>query len=135
MPFSLLSPVAAIKMICVNRRPEKQLRKAAEACDVLAPATRLLRLGIVETELETLISSTLNRYRHARTASRRLHAAMAALLPPATQGRWRDEWLGELPTLPTRRSRPRFAAHTKFGIPRLAVTLCRPALRSAQARP
>lgn len=93
MPFSLLSPAAAIKMICVNRRPEKQLRKAAEACDVFVPAARLLRLGIVETELETLASSTLNRYRHARTASRRLLAAMAALLPrPPRAGGATNGW-------------------------------------------
>ena len=85
MPFSLLAPAAALKMISVNLRPEKQLRKAAEARDVFVPAAQLLRLDIVEAELETLASSTLNRYRHARTASRGLLTAMAALLPPAPQ--------------------------------------------------
>jgi hypothetical protein len=135
MPFSLLAPAAALKVICVNLRPENQLCKATEARDVFVLAAWLLRLNIVETELETLASSTLNRYRHARTASRRLLTAMAALLPPATQARWRDEWLGELHTLPTRRSRARCAAHTLFGVPGLAVTLRRPALRSSQARP
>lgn len=135
MPFSLLAPAAALKMISVNLRPEKQLRKAAEARDVFVPAAQLLRLDIAEAEPETLASSTLNRYRHARTASRRLLTAMAALLPPALQARWRDELLGELHTLPTRRSRTRFATHPLDGVPRLAVTLRRPALRSRQARP
>lgn len=121
MPFSLLAPAAALKMICVNLRLEKQLCKATEAHHVFVPAAWLLRLDTVETELEILASSTLNRYRYARTASRRLLAAMAALLPPATQARWRDELWGEL--------------HTLFGVPRLAVTLRRPALRSRQARP
>jgi hypothetical protein len=119
-------------VICVDLRPEKQLCKATEARDVFVLAAWLLRLNIVETEMETLASSTLNRYRHARTASRRLLTAMAALLPPTTQARWRDEWLGELHT---RCSRARFAAHTLFGVPGLAVTLRRPALRSRQARP
>lgn len=135
MPFSLLAPAAALKMISVNLRPEKQLRKAAEARDVFVPAAQLLRLDIAEAEPETLVSSTLNRYRHARTASRRLLTAMAALLPPASQARWRDEWPGELHTLPTLRSRSRFATHPLDGVPRLAVTLRRPALRSRQARP
>jgi hypothetical protein len=136
MPFSLLAPAAALKVICVSVRPEKQLCKATEARDVFVLAAWFLRLNIVETELETLASSTLNQYRHARTASRRLLTAMAALLPPAAQARWwRDEWLGELHTLATRRSRARCAAHTLFGVPGLAVTLRRPALRSGQARP
>ncbi len=60
---------------------------------------------------------------------------MAALLPLATQARWREEWLGELHILPSRRSRARFAAHTLLGVPRLAVTLRRRAPGSRQARP
>jgi GTP pyrophosphokinase len=115
-------------------RPEKQLRKAAEARDVFVPAARLLRLDVVEAELETLASTTLNRHRHARTASGRLLTAMAALLPSAAQARWREEWLGELHTLPARRSRARFAGHTLLGVPRLAVTLRRPAPGNRQAR-
>jgi (p)ppGpp synthase/HD superfamily hydrolase len=115
--------------------PDKQLRKAAEARDVFVPAARLLRLDTVEAELETLAFTTLSRNRHARTASGRLLAATTALLPPATQARWREEWLGELHTLPARRSRARFAAHTLLGVPRLAVTLRRPAPGSRQAPP
>jgi (p)ppGpp synthase/HD superfamily hydrolase len=116
-------------------RPEKQLRKATEARDFFVPAARLLRLEMVEAELETLASTTLSRHRHAHTASGRLLTAMAALLPPATQARWREEWLGELHTLPARRRRVCFAAHTLIGIPRLAVTLRRPAPGNRQARP
>lgn len=114
--------------------PEKQLRKAREVRDVFIPAARLLRLDTVESELETLASATLRRNRHARTVSGRLLTATAALLPPATQARWREEWLGELHTLPARRGRARFAAHTLLGVPRLAVTLRRPAPGSRQAR-
>jgi (p)ppGpp synthase/HD superfamily hydrolase len=116
-------------------RPEKQLRKAAEARDVSVPAARLLRLHTMESELETLASTTLSRNRYACTASGRLLTAMTVLLPPATQARWREEWLGELHTLPARRSRARFAAYTLLGVPRLAVTLRRPAPGSRQARP
>jgi (p)ppGpp synthase/HD superfamily hydrolase len=115
--------------------PDKQLRKATEARDVFVPAARLLHLDTVESELEALASTTLSRNRHARTASGRLLTATTALLPPATQARWREEWLGELHTLPARRSRARFAAHTLLGVPRLAVTLRRPAPGSRQARP
>src|SRR5580704_12742979 len=115
--------------------PDKQLQKAAQARDVFVPAARLLRLGTVESELAALASTTLSRNRYARTASGHLLTAMAALLPPATQGRWREEWLGELHTLPARRSRARFTAHTLLGVPRLAVTLRRPAPGSRQARP
>jgi GTP pyrophosphokinase len=52
--------------------------------------------------------------------------AMTALLPAATRTRWCEEWLGELHTLPARRDRGWFAAHTLLGIPRLALTLRRP---------
>jgi (p)ppGpp synthase/HD superfamily hydrolase len=115
--------------------PDKQLRKAAEARDVFVPAARLLRLDTVESELGTLAAATLRRNRHARTASGRLLTATAALLPPATRTRWRQEWLGELHSLPARRSRARFAVHTLLGIPRLAVTLRRSAPGAGQAPP
>jgi (p)ppGpp synthase/HD superfamily hydrolase len=106
---------------------EKQLRKARESLDFFVPAARLLSMDTVESELATLASATLRRNRHARTASGRLLTAMTALLPAAVRTRWREEWLGELHTLPARRSRARFAAHTLLGVPRLAVTLRRPA--------
>jgi hypothetical protein len=106
---------------------EKQLRKARESLAVFVPAARLLSMDKVESELETLASATLRRNRHARTISGRLLSVMTALLPAAAQTRWREEWLGELHTLPARRSRARFAAHTLLAIPRLAVTLRRPA--------
>ena len=115
--------------------PDKQLQKAAQARDVFVPAARLLRLSMVESELAALASATLSRNRYARTTSGRVLTATAALLPPAAQARWREEWLGELHTLPARRSRARFAAHTLLGVPRLAVTLRRPAPASRQVRP
>jgi (p)ppGpp synthase/HD superfamily hydrolase len=116
-------------------RPDKQLRKAREAREVFVPVARLLHLDTVQAELETLAAATLSRNRHARTASGRLLTATAALLPPATQARWREEWLGELSTLPARHSRARFAAHTLLAIARLAVTLRQPVPGAGQPRP
>jgi guanosine-3',5'-bis(diphosphate) 3'-pyrophosphohydrolase len=104
---------------------EKQLRKARESLDFFVPAARLLSMDTVESELAALASATLRRNRHARTTSGRLLTAMTALLPAAARTRWAEEWLGELHTLPTRRTRARFAAHTLLGLPRLAVTLHR----------
>jgi hypothetical protein len=52
---------------------------------------------------------------------------MTALLPAVTRARWREEWLGELSVLPTRRERVAFAAQTLPGMARLAATLYRPA--------
>jgi hypothetical protein len=135
MPFSLLAPAAALKTICINLQPDKQLNKPAEARNVFVPAVLLLRLGIAEADLETLTCSTLNQYRHVRTASIRLLTAMAALLLLAIPAGWRDAWPGELHILPMRRSRSRSTAHTLFGVPRSAETRRRPAFRSRQARP
>jgi (p)ppGpp synthase/HD superfamily hydrolase len=115
--------------------PDKQLRKAAEARDVFIPAARLLRLATVESELDTLAAATLSRNRHVRTASGRLLTATAALLPRTAQARWREEWLGELHTLPARRSRARFVMHTLLGVPRLAVILRRPVPGTRQVHP
>lgn len=115
--------------------PGKQFRKATEAREVFVPAARLLHLEMVGSELDALASATLSRTRHVRSASGRLLSAMVALLPPDTQARWREEWLGELHTLPARRHRACFAAHTVLGVPRLAVTLRRPAPGSRQAHP
>jgi hypothetical protein len=58
-------------------------------------------------------------------ASGRLLAATALLLPGRARRRWLDEWTGELATLPTRRSRARFALSMLAGMPALAVTLRR----------
>ena len=115
--------------------PGNQLRKATEAREVFVPAARLLHLEMVESELEALASATISRTRHVRSASGRLLTTMAALLPPDTQARWREESLGELHTLPARRGRARFAAHTVLGVPRLAVTLRRPVPGSRSAHP
>jgi hypothetical protein len=101
----------------------RQLRKAREALEIFVPAARLLGLATVEPEMEALAAAALQRNRHVRTASGRLVTMMTALLPAAARTRWREEWLGELHTLPARRSRVRFAAHTVLGVPRLAVTL------------
>jgi hypothetical protein len=112
-----------------------QLHKAIGALHIFVPAARPPGLETVDSELGTLTSATLTRYRHARTASGRLRITTAALLPPATQARWPDESLGEPSTLPARRSRARFAVHTPLGIPRLTVTLRRATPGTRQARP
>jgi GTP pyrophosphokinase len=104
----------------------KQLRKARESLDIFAPAAARLRMDAIGAELEILACATVKRNRHARSASGRLLLAVAALLPAANRARWCEEWLGELHTLPDRRSRARFAIHTMLGIPRLAVTVRRP---------
>jgi GTP pyrophosphokinase len=104
----------------------KQLRKAREACEFFVPVAARLSLQTIESELETLASATLRRHQHVGSASGRLLTAMTALLPGPAQTRWREEWMGELHTFPTRRARARFAVHTAFGVPRLAVTLRRP---------
>ncbi len=106
----------------------KQLRKAREALELFVPVARQLNLDAIRSELETLASAALQRNRRVDTLSGRvLSAAASALLPVATRTRWREEWLAELHTLPGRRDRARFAAHTLLGVPRLAVTLRLPA--------
>jgi GTP pyrophosphokinase len=105
---------------------DKQLRKARESLEFFAPVAARLSLQTTQSELEILASATLRRYQHAGSASGRLLTAMTALLPGPAQTRWREEWVGELHTFSTRRARARFAVHTMFGVPRLAVTLRRP---------
>jgi GTP pyrophosphokinase len=105
---------------------EKQLRKAREVREFFVPVAARLSLQTIESELETLASATFRRHQHVGSASGRLLTAMTALLPGPAQTRWREEWMGELHTFPTRRARVRFAVHTVLGVPRLAVTLRRP---------
>jgi len=42
---------------------------------------------------------------------------MTVLLPPVVRTRSREEWLGQLHTLPARSNQARFAAHTLLGVP------------------
>jgi (p)ppGpp synthase/HD superfamily hydrolase len=113
---------------------EKQLRKSRETLNILVPVAQQLSMDTIKSELETLASAALERNRHARKASGRLLAATAALLPAARRTRWREEWLGELHTLPTRRRRAGFVAHTLLGVLRMALSLRRPPISSGQAR-
>jgi (p)ppGpp synthase/HD superfamily hydrolase len=103
---------------------DKQLRKAREALEFFAPMAASVRT--IESELKALASATLQRHRYTGSASGRLLTLMTTILPTSAQIRWRDEWLGEFHTLPTRRAVARFALHTMLGVPRLAVTLRRP---------
>jgi GTP diphosphokinase / guanosine-3',5'-bis(diphosphate) 3'-diphosphatase len=113
-----------------------QVQKSRQTLEVLVPLARRLRLDTIRAELENLASGTLKRYGLPRaTASGRVLAATTALLPAAARARWREEWLGELSVLPTRRERVTFAAQTLRGIARLTVTLHRPAGGKRAYRP
>jgi hypothetical protein len=104
-----------------------QLRKSTQTLEVLAPLAGRLGLDAIRDELENLAEATLGRRGpRATSVSGRVLAATAVLLPHATRSRWRQEWIGELYTLPTRRQRVVFAARTMAGVVRLALTLRRP---------
>jgi hypothetical protein len=101
----------------------KQVQKSQQTLDVLVPVARALRIDPIGSDLESLAATVLRRLQPPSTASGRLLAATAVLLPPATRARWREEWLAELHELSTRRARLRFAAQILRGIGQLAVTL------------
>jgi hypothetical protein len=104
-----------------------QVQKSAETLRFLVPVARALRMAAIGSELENLASATLQRHsQRPGTAPGHLLAATAALLPAAARARWREEWLGELQVLGTRRERFTFAGQVVLGIGRLAVTLYRP---------
>src|SRR5262245_47883398 len=103
-----------------------RLSKSADSLEVLVPLAGSLGLHAIRAELEDLAVKTLASYGpDSAFLSRRLLTAAAALLPRAARSRWRDEWVGELSALPTRRQQAVFAARTLAGIPRLAATLRR----------
>jgi HD domain len=107
----------------------KQVQKSAETLEVLVPMARTLRLDAITSELESLASTTLQHHgQRPGTGSGHVLAATAALLPASARARWREEWLGELHMLATRRARVTFAAQIVLGIGRLVVTLYRPGL-------
>jgi len=104
-----------------------RVSKSRETLEVLLPLAASLGLDAVTAELEDLAAGMISRAGTGRaSASGRLLAGAAALLPAATRSRWRDEWAGELSALPTSRQRASFAARTLVGVPRLAATLRRP---------
>ena len=104
-----------------------QVQKSRQTLEALVPVARTLRLDTIKSELENLASDTLRRYGQcAATASWRVLAVATVLLPAAARARWREEWLGELAVLPTRRERFTFAVRTLLGIAQLAITLYRP---------
>jgi hypothetical protein len=117
--------------------PAKQQRKSREAIEAFVPLARALGMPDMERELADRAAAVLaapgldgtrsaTRLAAAAGASRRMLALTALLLPGPARGRWLDEWTGELNTLPTRRSRARFAVSMLAGMPAMAVTLRRP---------
>lgn len=106
----------------------RQLQKSRQTLKVQVPLARALGMDAIRSELENLASATLQLYGPPpQTAAGRMLAAAAGLLPASARARWREEWLGELHVLATRRERVTFAAQIVLGIGRLAVTLYRPA--------
>jgi hypothetical protein len=110
----------------------KQVDKSRQTLAVLVPLAHALGMNSLGAELESLAAATL-RGRPGGTASGRLLAAAAVLLPPQERARWRAEWLAELDVLPSRRERIRFAVQITLGIGRLATTLYQPAAAARQA--
>lgn len=114
--------------------PNTQNLKSRQTLQVHAPVAHLLGMDKIKRELEGLASAILYpglSARGPRAVSERVLAAFVVLLPSATRARWLEEWTGELSVLPTRRARVRFAVQMLRGMPRLAVTLRRPATRDA----
>jgi hypothetical protein len=105
----------------------KQVRKAQQTLDVIVPIANTLEMDALTAELESLAIATLRRHgQRAETASGQLLAAVTALLPADARARWREEWLGELHKLPTRRERASFVMQIMAGIGQLAITLYQP---------
>jgi len=102
--------------------PARQAEKSRQTLEVQVPLARALGADTIGAELASLASATLRQHRRPAVASRMLYAT-AALLPASDRARWRQEWLAELHTLPTRRERATFAAQIMIGAGRLAVTL------------
>jgi HD domain len=108
--------------------PPTQVRKSRQTLEVLVPLARTIGMDVFTSELENRASAALQHHgQRLRTASGYVLAATAALLPASARTRWREEWLGELHVLATRRERITFAVQIMLGIGRLAVTLYQPA--------
>jgi hypothetical protein len=114
----------------------KQREKAAETLRVVAPLAHRLGMAKIGRELEEIAAATL--YEGPAQPSvpadlrvtRRMLEVAAMLLPAAVRGRWLEEWMGELHTLPAR-GRVRFTAQLLCGMPRLAAALHRSSVRTA----
>jgi len=101
-----------------------QVDRSAQTLRVQAPMARALGADTIGAELADLASATLRRHHQAPpTASGRILALSAMLLPASVRARWLEEWHAELQVLPTRRARAVFAGQIVLGVGRLSVTL------------
>lgn len=105
--------------------PDRQRLRARHSIRVVAPAARALGLDGVGAELEELAGTVLARPPRPRRLADRMLAVPVSVLPAPTRGRWRQEWAGELATLPTRRERAAYLFQTVRAAPTLAVILRR----------
>jgi hypothetical protein len=105
-----------------------QVRNSSETLEWLVPAARAMRAGAIARELEQLAATTLRRHgQRPEGASGRVLALSAVVLPASSRARWREEWLAELSTLPTRRKRARYVAGILLGMGKMAAAVYRPA--------
>ena len=100
-----------------------QVDKSEQTLQVQVPVARALGADSIGAELADLASATLRRHQAPPTATGRMLFVSAVLLPASMRSRWREEWLAELQTLPTRRARGVFAGQILLGIGRMSVTL------------
>ena len=106
----------------------KQVSKSSQTLTYLVPAARALRAGAIAHELEQLATATLRRHGQLPAgAAGHMLALTAAVLPADARARWREEWLGELSRLGTRRERVSYAAGMVLGTGKMIATLYQPA--------
>ncbi|QIZ01061.1 HD domain-containing protein [Streptomyces sp. S1D4-11] len=109
--------------------PATQQRKASQTLEVLVPVARAAGLMHVERELRDLSVAVLSPAPAASAVTTRLLTVLTLPIPAPQRARWRDEWHGELATLPTRRARTHFTFRILLSTPRMSLILRRPGFK------